>query len=505
MSRASVLSSVLSSASPPVTVIGSADQQRSHVGYGSAFDAANYSDQRSQVEWTDIESAREIDAGSRLELLRLSRWCANNLPPYAALLQNVPQLVCGPKGLRPFPATKDKEWNVRALANFEKHTSKFAFDMGGKWSFYSAQEQAFRHMLRDGDMGGVLTESQTGSGMMQFYEGHEIGSEEATHWGWGGSAAADKGKRSGWRDGVLCDRHGRAQAYRINGKIIPRQDFLMFVSEDRRGASRGVPVGTQWFTDGLDLTELKSYVKASAKNAARLAWYRKNTRRDGKGSEPTLGAEYEDVGTTEAPEQVLVKEIEGGIEAVNMMDQDLAILADPRPGPNTMEFMDRLVWNLALSTGLPPYVVFFLMGLNPGSAEVRLILQGSKTWFKRRQQWLVENFCQRWWVYHIAKEIKRGVLPRPNDPEWYKCGWICPADMTIDIGREGSLKLQLKKEGMLSLAMWAGELGEWWEHLQDQSLREAARGARRRREIAGEEKVSVAELVSYQKGEAPGE
>jgi len=499
MSSASILADVLGGRPRIANTRPASAPVRAGYGWGSAFDAANSSTQRGQIWYTEIESHLEIDQGTREELLRQSRWCANNLAPYAALLENVPPLVTGPRGLRPFPATSDKEWNQKALALFENRAQKWSFDLGGKWSFYAAQQQAFRHMLRDGDMFGVLTEGANASAQMQFYEGHQVGNDAQY------LSAADSGSRA-WRDGVLSDKHGRALAYRIReqGKraaVVPRENVVPFVSEARRGSHRGVPVGAHWFTDGIDWVELKAFTKASAKNAARMAYYRKNIRGGGNTIEPSLGAAWQNDNTAESPDMVLVKEVEGGTEIINTKDQELAILADPRPGPNTMEFMDKLVWNLALGTGLPPSVVLFLSGMI--SAEVRMVLQSSRSWIKARQQWLVENYCQRYWAYFVAKEVARGTLSRPKDPDWFKCGWIAPADMTIDIGREGNLKMGLLKEGMLTLAMWAGEQGVWWEEMQDQKLRECARGARRRREIAAEEGVTVEEMVAFEKNEVP--
>jgi hypothetical protein len=282
--------------------------------------------------------------------------------------------------------------------------------------------------------------------------------------------------------------------------IVPRENMIHFCSPERRGASRGVPIGMHWFNDGVDWTELKLYLKTAAKLRAQIGYYRTTSGRPTNGEpDPSLGFQSVNDGTDESPEHVLVKEVHKGVEILSTGRQEIKTLADDRPGPNTMEWLDRLMVQLSMGIGLPPHIIFYLSGL--GSAEVRLVLQGSKAWIKTQQQQLVENFCQRWWVYVISKEIKRGALRRPRDPDWWKCGWISPSDMTIDVGREGSLKVKLRENGMLTLAMWAGELGEWWERLQDQSLREAARGARRRREIAAEEGVTEQELVAYQKGD----
>ena len=156
---------------------------------------------------------------------------------------------------------------------------------------------------------------------------------------------------------------------------------------------------------------------------------------------------------------------------------------------------------LALGVGLSAEVLFYMAGLR--GAEVRMAIAGSHNWIKKRQQHLVDTFCNRYWVYHIAKEINAGRLPRPKDSNWWKVGWIAPAQMTVDIGRDGNLRINQHTNRLLTLQTIAGESGQHWEQFQDQTIREGARGARRLKEISKEEGVTAAETVAYQKHETP--
>ena len=453
--------------------------------YGSAFDSANWSQDRGQIWLPTVDSEKEVDTTSRIELLRLSRWFRDNIAPYRNVVENVPALITGAKGLQPFPTTTDKEWNALALSAFRRRAmSAEAFDLGGQWSFYGAQNAALSHEFLDGDFFGALTESPARAAMMQFYEAHQCCSK------------TDAGPE--WYDGIRCDRHGKTLAARIVSKEtsmdIARENLIHFVDDRRRGARRGLPCGYHWFNDGRDWNEYKRFAKLAVKNSARVAYFR---RKQGKNAPTDLEmGSLLDVGTDDAPDLKKVINVEDmSSQAPNLGDDTLEILHDDRPHPNVLAFQSELVYQLATGLGLHPSVVAFFTGL--GGTEVRLVLQGMKPWIARRQQRLVETMVSRFYIYSTGRDMERGILPQCQDPEWYKHGVICPADMTVDVGREGNLKVNLLSHRMLTLQIWAGELGQWWEDFQDQTIREAARGARRLREISAEEDVTVSETVAY--------
>ena len=75
--------------------------------------------------------------------------------------------------------------------------------------------------------------------------------------------------------------------------------------------------------------------------------------------------------------------------------------------------------------------------------------------------------------------------------------------MTVDIGRDGNLRINQHTNRLLTLQTIAGESGQHWEQFQDQTIREGARGARRQKEISEEEGVTPVETVTYQKNEIP--
>ena len=52
-----------------------------------------------------------------------------------------------------------------------------------------------------------------------------------------------------------------------------------------------------------------------------------------------------------------------------------------------------------------------------------------------------------------------GRLAKCSDPEWFKVGWLPPAKLTVDIGRDGKLSVDLHRAGMLTMKRWYGEQG----------------------------------------------
>ena len=462
---------------------------------GSIFSAARWSPDRATIHVPTLDTRKEIDRYSRLELLKKSRVLYRNIGSWRRVVDGAAELAVG-TGLKPHPMTSDKDWNRRALDNFnERAGSRDVFDFSGKRNFYEAQSGLISCELRDGDVFAVLSEGLKKGARLAFYEGHQCGEKPQNIFN------RLENKNDKFLDGVQTDRHNRAQAYRfINGDfstVIPRQNVIPFMHYDTRGQNRGVTAAYHWLNDGQDLTEIKAYYKMAIKNSATIAFYMHDS---GASGAPTLGGGKT---KTEISEGVVVttEDAYRGGKIPNTGSGKIDTLKDDRPHPNVIEFLNSMLRELALGVGLSAEVLFYMAGLR--GAEVRMAIAGSHNWIKKRQQHLVDTFCNRYWVYHIAKEINAGRLPRPKDSNWWKVGWIAPAQMTVDIGRDGNLRINQHTNRLLTLQTIAGESGQHWEQFQDQTIREGARGARRLKEISKEEGVTAAETVAYQKHETP--
>lgn len=484
----------MASYSPPTIGKG---RRAFNLGGATIFGGARYSPERSTVIVPTLDTRREVDAMSRMELLKASRAFTRNIAAVKRIWLGAPVLAFG-QGLKPFPLTTDTEWNKRALAYFmNRSASRDVFDLGGKWNYFDAQKGLLAGRLRDGDLFSVLTKSETGRARFGFFEGHQVGNIRKP---WGRAVEADEK----FIDGVRVDKHNRAIAYRFLGdndktQILPRESVIAYMDHESRGENRGAPACSHWINDGIDRSDIIGYFKSAMKSAATQGFYQYNAGGDEKRL-PKMGRPPQTQKLSDGTEITVAEVFQGG-QVANLGDSRLAVLNDDRPHPNASNFLDDRLRDLALGVGIPAEVIFYLSGLR--GAEVRLSLVGADCWIKDRQQHLIDRFCNRVWAYTIATAMNVGDLPRCSDPMWWKVGHIAPSKITVDIGRDGGLALKQYKERLITHAQWAGERGTHWEDQQDQSLLEDARGAKRQKEIAQEWGVTIDEMVAFRDGTAP--
>jgi hypothetical protein len=61
-----------------------------------------------------------------------------------------------------------------------------------------------------------------------------------------------------------------------------------------------------------------------------------------------------------------------------------------------------------------------------------------------------------------------------SGPEWWKHGWQPQQKLTVDIGRDGKLFIDLHKSGMITLKRYHAALGQNWQVETDEHIAERA-------------------------------
>jgi hypothetical protein len=241
----------------------------------------------------------------------------------------------------------------------------------------------------------------------------------------------------------------------------------MFHCQYRRPCrQRGEPVMRHAINNLLDRSEILGFIKAGTKNANSIGYQIVRTQMfSGPGSLPALGTGpvATDIGngTQVAVEQAYTP---GKVPVMNP-GEEIKLLLDQRPHSNQLEFRFG-----AASPGVD--VAPDCSGAKVGGADVRYLLRDARKRSKM-QDLLADQFCSRFWVYYLAKELKAGRLPACKDPEWWKHGWQPEQKLTVDIGRDGELYLQLHKSGMISLErFFSGAYGVQWRPEMDKYLDE---------------------------------
>ena len=434
----------------------------------SIYDGANFSTRRGYV-YAPTSTEREISSASRTELLRKARWLTRNVGYAKRCVWGLARMA---GWLSPIALTGDKDWNRDAMALFERRygASPIGFDVMGRQNFYSYQPLAIASRLQDGDFFSAFTESQTGGAMVMSYEAHQVGN---------GMSAFEN---PNLLDGVRVDRLRRAAGFNIldadgNGTEFSARDIVQHADFMSVNHTRAVSALHHAITNLLDRTQIYSDTKLGITIASKQGLYIVNELPQQRQSGPpgmggATGPLQRKTAAQWTIEEVFDPSKKGG-KIVELQDgQDLRQLLDQRPHPNTREFLEDLNRDIAAGIDMPVETLWNLAKL--GGASVRYVLGDAQKTIERLQQLLVDQFLTRFWVFFVSREMAAGRLRPCQDPNWYVVGWQPPAKLTVDIGRDGKLSIDLHKAGMLTLARWFGSQGLDWKPEVDQAVEEYA-------------------------------
>lgn len=417
--------------------------------------AALASRERGMVYWPTLDTRREVSSYSRTELLRKSRYLYANVGFVRRIINGLSRMVVG-QGLSPQARTSDPIWNALAEKSFEaRATSRGVFDLAGKYNFYQMQRAIQRCKLKDGDCAIVLTESAAGSPRYALYESHQIG-----------------GGENGFEDGVKVDSHNGATAYQLlgdGGQRVPisANDLIFFADYERPGQNRGLTCLYHAINNLLDTSEILAFMKQGVKLSNQIGYYIKR-QADQTGGPTVKPRNVQSEAVTVSGDRVKLEKLFGGGKIEELQPgESIELLHDDRPHPNMLGGLNYLNRDIAWGVGVSPEVLWMVEEL--GGANMRFILADAQVYIEEQQQELVDIFCSRVWIYHIAKEMKAGRLPRCKDPEWWKHSWTPPQRMTVDFGKDGKIYIDQVRSGALTFRRfyeWQGldaesERGNW--------------------------------------------
>lgn len=466
-------------------------------GSGNGFQGVENTRLNSVIYFPELNTKKELTAYTRTEAMRRARWfCANHGLP-RRICKGAARMVVG-TGLTPQPTTADTEWNTLASDYFASRAeSPFAWDVGGRYTFYGAQLAQTFFRFRDGDAAAALTASETGQAMQAFYEGHQISGIPS------GTARADA-----WRDGVLVNRHNRAIAYAIAGDdglstAIPASDFLLnYDVSESAGRTRGLSILHHALRKLLNGAETSTAIQQGILLANQFGYVIEDAKpSEGGGSsglrDKVAGGKIEKVNLN--GQELTTEKIHGAGKIAELPPgKKLTFLTDSRPHPNNIAFLDYLVRDIAAGCDLSPEILWNITAL--GGANTRFALADAQGWIELQQQQLIDNYCGRSYIYAIAKGLNTGRLRPCADPMWWKHIWIPPARITVDFGRDGAMHLKQVQAAALTYQRFYGWQGLDWKPQIDQALDEAAyiiKGL-------GTRGVSLSDYLALRSGMNPG-
>jgi len=466
-------------------------------GFGNGFQGVENTRLNSVIYFPELNTKKELTPYTRTEAMRRARWfCANHGLP-RRICKGAARMVVG-TGLTPQPTTSDTEWNTLASDYFASRAeSPFAWDVGGRYTFYGAQLAQTFFRFRDGDAGSALTDSETGQAMQAFYEGHQIS-----------GIPGDTARPEAWRDGVLVNRHNRAIAYALAGDdglstAIPASDFLLnYDVSESAGRTRGLSILHHALRKMLNGAETSTAIQQGILLANQFGYVIEDAKpSEGGGSsglrDKVAGGAIAKVNVN--GDVLTTEKVHGAGKIAELPPgKKLTFLTDTRPHPNNIAFLDYLVRDIAAGCDLSPEILWNITAL--GGANTRFALADAQGWIELQQQQLIDNYCGRSYIYAIAKGLKTGRLRPCRDPMWWKHIWIPPARITVDFGRDGAMHLKQVQAAALSYQRFYGWQGLDWKPQIDQALDEAEyiiKGL-------GTRGVSLSDYLALRSGMNPG-
>ena len=401
----------------------------------------------------------------------------------AAALKPLARIV---GSLRPQARTGDPAYNALLEAAFQRVAgSPLIFDAAGVHDFYQYQTDITETRLIRGELFSVFTETTEGAARIASRGAHTVGGRTE-------DPGTSTGLEDPWYDGIRSDSNGFPLAYHFPGTrgkpgiVLDSRQVYHHANRHALGARRGVTALAPAINNIRDIVEITGNLKTAIKAASAVGITRRQDTPHGLppsalglagpiSADPFAAPDSLAASTTDlpaAPPLAFEDFVSSGIFSQVPLD----VLHDDRPHPNIMAFKADLMRDIAAGIGVPHQLLFFMD--DPGGAWSRILLEALVKFIVDQYNNHLRPFCQRFWVYAIAKEIKAGRLPPPprgmTPQQMWNVRWCPPRNITADIARIGRLSIELKAAFMTTFASYYEELGMDWEEELTQCAQEIA-------------------------------
>lgn len=470
--------------SPPA-VTASEGQTYVPGGWGGNYAGAGVSPARGQLPWSTLNTLYDLPASEQRELVRRSRALFAN-SGIAKVLSTIAMMV---GSQIPQMASGDDGWNKVAeqLLAFE-NGSALICDVSGEHNLETVQPLLELLAMRDGDCFAVFTKTRTGRASWRIYEGHVVNGQPPGAYGdhqWEqGIKRNDEGRPiSYWFEEQNAWKAGAAQGIEVPARAVKHYKYTP--------TKRGIPALAHAINNIIDIIERRGFVKATLKLRAMLGLA---IETDGGGKDsgirPIGGGLYNASGGSPANRAGATSNAADVGPKIEKLDaagntayvltpkpgQKVNHLRDDNPSPNATDFEAELLRDVAIGLQLPPQVLFWLE--KQTGPMVRYTIRMAQRRIDERRSYMRNTFLNPWVAYQLSIALKSENLPEPEGglPEyWWRCGWQTPADLTIDVGRDGNLEIAQVEAGITSLHEVCGSQGLNWEDVLAQKDSEARR------------------------------
>lgn len=437
------------------------------------------------------DSHVDVSSSDRERLLKLSRWCYNNMPFLRGLVCEKARYSTG-SGIRPQARSGDEAWDAAAEQYFEQW-SRVA-DVQGRYTWREMQRLASIAIDRDGEVFFRTTLHPTGYPALQLILAHRVGDS---------SSVFQPGKPDPRLiDGVVVNEQGRPIFYRHltgpgdnpdkNYEDIPAQQVIHIGEACQGDEFRYVTPLAPSINHLRDVSDAIGFEKLAIKISSYIALAIKSSNPTGTdffGESSTVTSDTGGELTLES-----LGSAGGAIPRLNL-GEDLIAWNSNRPSQNFRDFCDILMREVCGNVGVP--WEFYARPSDAGGAALRAVLVRAQRTFEQRQALLIDRLCSRVWAHVITTGMQKRALP--NNENWFKVDWQRPAAASVDYGREAAANLNDVRAGLRTYAEDYAERGLEWKD----ALRQRANEAKYLAELAAEFGISPDQIATFSPNPQP--
>lgn len=447
----------------------------SEYNWSKVYDAVSRNDLKGFFYFPTLNPTRQLPRLTRKVLRERIGYLYLNVPPVRMVIDGLAKDEVD-TGLWPKWTTANPIFNKRATDDFHwtNHDPRF-FSADGKNSFYTAQFNIRRCIRLYGDCFGQFLRPAPGRVRPTF---NLVPGYRVDNFG-------DEPLSSGWTDGVLSDRLGFPQKYRVlddesadGYSDVDEPDMLHFHDPFLPGQTRGEPALASCARRLFSREDILAALVNGTIARERQGFYIQH-KGSGVGNLEALpsGGEVSTVtnpdGTSYTVQKIFGADAQDQVDIPELNDgSELKMLESDRPAPPVREFLDEILREVGWSTCYPPEYIYFLAGLGNGTA-VRLIMQKVQGSINSAREFQLNEFVHRWAVYDTWQKIVAGAFDGIEGgipADWWKHEIKTPAPKSVDVGREGRLYNERVACGLMSIGAFHALAGEDASDVEDELI-----------------------------------
>ena len=474
-------------AEKPIKILDAYGKPYSTQG-NTLYDAARWDRNRPYII-TQARDFSNIAAAGQRELLSLGRYLFANCPPLQNAIKTIARVAIGNAFIPQFYGA-DKAWGERAeTLLYEWH--KICVLGGGAYDWNSALEVSLTSIIRDGDIGILLTESEDAAyPQIQLIPAHRIGSPSEL-------PKVESGPFAGRNiiNGVILNDFGRAIGYRVYNadftafQEVSAADLVLYYEPDFAEQVRGVSRIASGIRDWQDRKQAFEFLRLALKKEASYAVVEHT-------EEGALDPDADEMQSfTGANGGTIYEErVDGGSVRVFRANSGSKVEfpESSRPSQNSQAFWERVTRDGLQAINWPVELTYDASKI--GGASLRMVMEVAQTTVEKYQA-IAQKMATRIDAWRIAKAIKSKELPANAD--WWKFSHQTPEELTADKGYSSQVDREEYKLGMVTLRDLAARRGKDWQEERAQQKAEVDDLFATAAELATKHNVAIGNVLAF--------